>query len=115
MKESKINILVHSYELFRMKPSESIGDMYTRFTDVINGLKALSKDCSNFELINKILRSLPKSLDPKVMAIQEAKDLKTFPLEELIGSLMIYEMTCHAHEELENPLPKNRKDMTLRT
>ena len=49
------------------------------------------------------------------MVIQEAKDLKTFPLEELIGSLMTYEMTCHAHEELENPLLKNRKDMTLKT
>ena len=96
-----------------MKPSESIGDMYTRFTDVINGLKALGKNFSNFELVTKILRSLPKSWDPKVTAIQEAKDLKTFPLEELIGSLMTYEMTCQDHDELENPLPKNRKDMTL--
>ena len=113
VKESKINILVHSYELFRMKPSESIGDMYTRFTDVINGLKALGKDFTNFELVTKILRSLPKSWDPKVTAIQEAKDLKAFPLEELIWSLMTYEMTCQAHDELENPLPKNRKDMTL--
>ena len=24
-------------------------------------------------------------------------------------------MTCHANEELDNPVPKNRKDMTLRT
>ena len=115
VKESKINILVHSYELFRMKPSESIGDMYTRFTDVINGLKALGKDFTNFELVTKILRSLPKSWDPKVTAIQEAKDLKAFPLEELIGSLMTYEMTCQAHDELENPLPKNRKDMALKS
>ena len=49
------------------------------------------------------------------MAIQEAKDLKAFPLEELIGSLMTYEMTCQAHDELENPLPKNRKDMALKS
>ncbi|CAL9106623.1 unnamed protein product [Musa textilis] len=28
---------------------------------------------------------------------------------------MTYEMTCHAHEELENPLLKNRKDIILRT
>ncbi|CAL9098073.1 unnamed protein product [Musa textilis] len=98
-----------------MKPSESIGDIYTRFTDVINGFKALGKDFSNFELVTKILRSLPKCWDPKVTTIHEAKDLKTFPIKELIGSLMTYEMTCHAHDELENPLPKNRKDMALRT
>lgn len=44
-----------------MKPSETIGDIYTHFTDVINGLKALGKSFSNIELVNKILRSLPKS------------------------------------------------------
>ena len=85
VKESKINLLLHSFELFRMKPSETIGDMFTRFTDVVNGLKGLEKSFSDFELVNKILRSLPKSWDPKVTAIQEAKDLSNFPLEELIG------------------------------
>ena len=49
------------------------------------------------------------------MTIQEAKDLNNFSLEELIGSLMTYEMTCKAHEEHGDTLPKNRKDMTLRT
>ena len=98
-----------------MKPSETIRDMYTRFTDVVNGLKGLGKGFSDFELVNKVLRSFPKSWDPKVTAIQEAKDINNFPLEELIGSLMTYEMTCKAHEELEDTLPKNRKDMTLKT
>ena len=89
--------------------------MYTRFMDVINGLKALSKDFSNFELVTKILRSLPKSWDPKVTSIQETKDLKTFPLEELIGSLMTYEMNNVAKKKFENNLPKNRKDFRLGT
>ena len=96
-----------------MKPSETIGDMFSHFTDVVNGLKGLGKSFSDFELVNKILRSLPKSWDPKVTAIQEAKDLRNFPLEELIGSLMTYEMTCKAHEKHEDTLPKNRKDMML--
>ena len=43
VKESKINILVYNYELFRMKSDESITDMFTRFTDIINGLKSLGK------------------------------------------------------------------------
>ena len=115
VKESKINLLVHTYELFRMKPSETIGDMYTWFTDVINSLKVLGKSFSNFELINKILRSLPKSWDPKVTTIQEAKNLNNFPFEELIESLRTYEMTCNTHEVLKNNLQKNRKDIILRT
>ena len=88
--------------------------MYSRFTNVVNGLKGLGKRFSNFKLVTKILRSIPKSWDPKVMAIQEAKDLNNFSLEELIRSLITYEMTCNAHEDLDNNLPKNRKDMTLR-
>ena len=108
VKESKINLLVHTYELFRIKLSETIGDMYTRFTDVVNGLKALGKSFSNFKLSNKILRSLPKSWDPKVTAIQEANYLNYFSLEELIESLMTYKMSCMTHDEhdeYENYLP----------
>ena len=35
VKESKISILVHKYELFKMKISEIIFKMFTRFTDII--------------------------------------------------------------------------------
>ena len=59
-KDSKVNILLHDFELFRMQPRETIGDMYTRFTDVVNNLRVLGKSLSNFDLISKILRSLPK-------------------------------------------------------
>ena len=36
VKESKISILVHKYELFKMKQNETISGMYTSFTDIIN-------------------------------------------------------------------------------
>ena len=103
---------MRDFELFRMEPSETIGDIYTRFMDVINSLKALGKSFSNFELVNKILRSLPKSQDPKVMTIQEVKNLNYFQLEELIGSLMTYEMSCLTQNKPENNRPKNRKDLS---
>ena len=118
VKDSKVNILLHDFELFRMQPSETIGDMYTRFTDVVNNLRVLGKSFSNFDLVSKILRSLPKRWDPKITAIQETKNLNDFSLEELIGSLMTYEMTLLEHFEPDehlNHLPKNRKDLELRT
>ena len=55
VKESRINPLMHDFELFQMKPSETIGDIYTRFTDVINSLKALGKTFLKFELVSKVL------------------------------------------------------------
>ena len=69
VKDSKVNILLHDFKLFRMQPSETIGDMYTHFMDVVNNLRVLGKSFSNFDLVSKILRSLPKRWDPKITAI----------------------------------------------
>ena len=55
VKATKANILVHEYELFRMKPKEMIFEMFARFTSITNGLKALGKEYTNMDLVRKIL------------------------------------------------------------
>ena len=75
-----------------MKDNETIVEMITRFTDIVNGLEALGKTYKESEKVMKILRSLPSKWHTKVTAIQEAKDLTKLPLEKLIGSLMTYEI-----------------------
>ena len=99
VKENKASLLVHQYELFKMKPPESIQEMFDRFNDIINGLKALGKTYTHSELVRKILRSLPKNWSPIKTAIQEAKDLSTLPLENLMGSLLTHEMSMREEEE----------------
>ncbi|GAV85730.1 UBN2 domain-containing protein, partial [Cephalotus follicularis] len=81
VKESKISMLVHEYELFVMYDNECISDMFYRFTTIINSLKNLGKSYPNHEL--------------------EAKDLSTIPLEQLLGSLMTHETTMKNHENVE--------------
>lgn len=98
VKESKINMLMHSYELFRMLPNESIADMDMRLTNILNSLESLGKIFTNQEKVQKILRSLPIEYDAKVTAIEEAKDLRTLKVEEMIGSLMVYERSLKARE-----------------
>jgi hypothetical protein len=49
-----------------------------------------------------------------VTAIQEAKDLKTLPLEELIGSLLSYEIELKAYEE-EDEKKTIRKSLALKS
>ncbi|XP_077252388.1 uncharacterized protein LOC143891739 [Tasmannia lanceolata] len=66
--------------------------MYTRFTNIVNELEELDKVYPNEEIVNKLLRSLPASWDPKITAIEEAKNLNTIVLEELVGSLITHEM-----------------------
>ena len=101
VKESKINILMHDYELFSIKDFESIVEMFSRFIVIVNELEALGKTFTEVEKVMKILRSLPRKRETKVTAIQEAKDLTKLSLEELIGSLMTYEIELYNHQRVE--------------
>ena len=94
VKESKINLYVHDYEMFQMNDNETISEMFTRFTDIINSLKSLGRSYTTSDLVRKVLRSLrPKERwQPKVTAIEEAKDLNKLKLDDLIGSLMTHEV-----------------------
>ena len=112
VKESKINMLVHKYKLFKMDACESISDMFTRFTDIVNGLKSLGKSYDNTDLVRKVLRSLPRTWEAKVTTIQEAKDMNTLPLEELLGSLMTHELQVKQHVNDEES--KKKKTMALK-
>ncbi|XP_012844683.1 PREDICTED: uncharacterized protein LOC105964724 [Erythranthe guttata] len=101
VKEQRINILVHQYEMFNMEQEESISQMYGRFMEIINPLTALGKIYSQSEQVKKILRSLPREWTPKVTAIQEAKDLNNMSIAELIGSLTSHELTILAKDEVK--------------
>lgn len=70
VKDVELNILTHQYELLEMKSDESTTDIYTHSTNIINGFKFPGKTSSKADLVNKFLRSLPKSWKPKVIAIQ---------------------------------------------
>ncbi|MQM05656.1 hypothetical protein Taro_038470 [Colocasia esculenta] len=92
VKETRIDILVAQYERFQMQLGESITQMYSRFTDITNGLAGLGKTYDIGDMVRKILRSLPASWTPKVTAIEEANDLRRMSLGKLIGSLMAHEI-----------------------
>ena len=60
VKESKINLLIYKYEIFKIKKYELIFEIFFKFTDIINTLNGLDKTYSNYDLVCKVLRSLPK-------------------------------------------------------
>ena len=82
-----------------MEQNENVYSMYTRFTDIVNTLGALGKTFSNSEKVKKIIRSLPKEWRPKRTAIEEAKNLNTLPLDDLIGSLISHEEDLAAEKK----------------
>ena len=58
VKETKANLLITEYEMFRMKTDESISDMFAILMQLINHLKALGKMYIDTELVRKVLWSL---------------------------------------------------------
>ncbi|GAV74282.1 UBN2 domain-containing protein, partial [Cephalotus follicularis] len=108
VKEAKISMLVHEYEMFTMNENEDIKSMFSRFTNIINALQALDKTYFNSEMVIKILRCLPRSWMPKVTAIEEAKNLNVLPLEDLLGLLMIHELSMQKKDDDEEK-EKNKK------
>jgi hypothetical protein len=54
---------------------------------------SLGKTISNVRLICKILRSLPERFRIRVTTIEESKDLEEMKIQELVGSLQIYELS----------------------
>ncbi|KAG8645723.1 hypothetical protein MANES_10G087466v8 [Manihot esculenta] len=90
--ESKANLLVRDFELFEMKSCETIAEISTRFTDLVNLLKALEKSFEEAELVKNILRSLSKTCEVKTTVIFDIKVFTKYTYDELIGSLIVHEM-----------------------
>nr|XP_009790579.1 PREDICTED: liprin-alpha-2-like [Nicotiana sylvestris] len=111
VKQCKIDMLTTEYELFKMKEDESIQDMHTRFTSIINELHSLGEIIPRNKLVRKILSVLPGSWESKANAITEAKDLQKLTIDELIGNLNTYEMK--RKKDLERREPKKENNLVL--
>ena len=85
-----------------MLDHENIDKMTTRFMHIINYLKALGRRYTNVEMMRKILRSLSKAWHPKVIAIQEAKDLNVLGLDAFIRSLKTHEIELNKTSDETN-------------
>ncbi|GAV61109.1 UBN2 domain-containing protein, partial [Cephalotus follicularis] len=101
VKKAKISMLVHDYEMFTMHKNEDIKTMFTRFTNITNALQYLDKVYTNSETVRNFFRCLQGVWMPKVTAIEEAKYLNTLPLEDLLGSLMIHELSIMEKDDDE--------------
>ncbi|GJS91497.1 zf-CCHC domain-containing protein [Tanacetum coccineum] len=77
-----------------------------RFDTLITSLKALNESFSSHNHVRKFLRAFPTKWRPKVMAIEETKDLSTLLLDELTDNLKVYEVVLKKDSEAS----KNKKE-----
>ena len=98
VREAKTLMLVHQYMLFKIKDDESIEEMYSRFQTIVSGIQIMKKSYVASDHVSRILRSLSARWRPKVIAINEAKDLNTLSVEDLVSSLKVHEISLNEHE-----------------
>ena len=85
---------MYEYELFKMKPHETITEMTNRLNALVTTLRKLGKPFTKEEVNNKILRILPKKdWESRVTLIEEAQDLANLPTDVLIGKLLTHELS----------------------
>ncbi|XP_069150603.1 uncharacterized protein [Solanum lycopersicum] len=100
VKKSKIDNLNRQYELFRMAEGETIQDMHTRFTSIINEMYSLGEIVPNRKAVRKLVSVLPETWESKLKAITEARDLDSLGMDELIGNLITYELKKNQEKEI---------------
>lgn len=82
--------------------SLSIFDFHIRLHNIANTFFVLGAKMYEENLARKILRSLPKRFDMKVVIIEEAQDLSSIKVDELIGSFQTFEMSINDISEKKN-------------
>ncbi|XP_004292146.1 PREDICTED: uncharacterized protein LOC101296349 [Fragaria vesca subsp. vesca] len=91
VREHMLQDLWLDFDELKMSESESIDEFYNRILNITNQCAGLDAPLDQSRIVRKFLRGLPPSYENKRVAIQEAKDLRTHSLEELVGNLKTYE------------------------
>lgn len=113
VKDTKIRVLTAEYEGFKMKDDETISSMHQRLNLIINNLKALGKLYSMKDVNGKILSCLTKEYRPKTCAITESKDIGTLSTEDLVGSLLAFEVELNSYKAQDVASSRERRSLAL--
>ena len=90
-----------------MSEDKLFDSFYGRLNEIVNAKLNLREKIEDTKVVRKVLRSLPESLQAKVTAIEESKDLDAINIQELVGSLQTYKLGLPSH--------KSSKSLALKT
>ena len=113
VRRARKHTLVSEYEAFRLKNGETILELQTRFTDIMNHLLGLRKTFEDDELNIKILNCITRTWEQKITIIKESKDLASMSIEALFGKLFACENES-IQQSLAEETEKKRKGIALK-
>ena len=103
VKDTKLQMLTTRFKELKMSEDESFDLFYSKLNEVVIGKFNLGEKTKDSKIVRKIFQSLLESFRAKITTIEENKDLVDIKVQELIGSLHIYELS----------LPSQRKSKSL--
>ena len=106
---------MYEYELFKMKPHESIMEMAKYLNALLITLKKLEKYFFKKEVNNEILRILlKKNWKSWVTSIEEAQNLSTLSTDVLIGKILTHELIIKKRGEDQEEKEEKKKSIILK-
>ena len=81
VKDSKLQRLITSFEVIKMKEDELFDKFYAKLKDIMNSAFNLGETILEPKIVRKVFRSLPKRFHAKITAIEESKDIDKIPLK----------------------------------
>ena len=101
VKDTKLQMLTTRFKELKMGDDKSFDSFYGKLNEIVIAKLNLGKKIEDAKVVRKILRSLPECFRPKVMAIEESKDLDEIKIQELIGSLQTYKLRLPSHKTIK--------------
>lgn len=80
--------LSRQFELLRIKEEEHIQDYLDKVMKLVNQLRLLGEDVSDWRVVNEILVSLPKRFEAKISSLDDSKDFTRISITELINAFL---------------------------
>lgn len=100
VKLRKVATLTKHYENFTMKEGKIIDEMFGRFQTFLNGLQGLGHEFTKAQNNMKILENFHKKWEPKTTTIQEAQNIATLMLDEMLGALRVHNVHLQNCDQL---------------
>ncbi|KAL8514413.1 hypothetical protein ACS0TY_013502 [Phlomoides rotata] len=103
IKGNKLSIAFQKFESFEMLPEETIDELDSRFTVIMDEINTLGKEYNKRDMALKIIRSLPKKWDVFTVMFQNTKDLNEVSAQQLFSELKAFEFDLNRRKAVKTP------------
>lgn len=95
--------------LLQMESNESVANFVNRLVVLTNQMRSCGETVSETMKVEKVLTGLTPNFDGVVSAIEQAKDLDTLKLEQLLGALEAHELKLKNRDNIKKNDKENEK------